>query len=163
MAEDSGYTRISENVLLFDDGLLGYDFDFFDYLAYDMFDSDGRFQYHHQVNLLLKIFEAIMDVVRTERWDETWLQNAQLRLDTCKRVLHDFPENGDFTQWRKLTYNEHRVLNLMLDILHVHEDVALRPTIREAHRAWSEWRGTHRSFYDSDRADRADQADRHIH
>lgn len=151
MGDDSAYIRISENVLLFDDGLLGYDFDFSEYLAHNMSDFNGRVQYHCQVKLLLNVFEAIMNVVRNERVDETWLGNARLRLETCKRVLNDFPDNGDFTQWRKLTYNEHRVLKLMLDFLPSHEHVAAWPTVRESYRAWSAWRATHPSIYDRDR------------
>lgn len=144
------YIRISENLLLFEDGLLGFDFNYFEFLANGMFNFLGRYQYHNQVKLLLNIFEAVMEIVRTERIDEAWLHKAQLRHATCKRVLQDFPDNGDFTQWRKLAFNELRIGKLMLALLHGHEDLALRPTVLESHRAWRAWRAAHPSIYNRD-------------
>lgn len=137
------FVHVSEYVLQFDDGLLGYDYGYEEFMNRDMFHFNGRFVYEKLVRLLLMLLEDIMAVVQNEGINEIWLRTAEKRLESCRRATELFSEHGNFTQWRKVTYYEHRILKDMVILLETRPELCNRKSIRESYRAWTQWRESH--------------------
>lgn len=135
--------RISDILLVFEDGLIGYDYSQEQYVAHGMINFYGRFRYEHQVHLLLTVMENLLEVVRSEGIEHIWLRNAEILLQRCQHVVEDFVDSGDFTKWRKLIYNEHYVLKMMFNFFLLHKELIARDKVQDSFRTWAEWRDSH--------------------
>lgn len=140
------FRLLHSNVLLFEDGLLGFDFKHECYLSRHMHEFNARFEYEQQVRLLLKLLEECMLIARNETLDPQWLFKAEIWQETCPRALQGFSEHGDFTQWRKIAYYEQSVLLGLLGFLLTHRELWIRDSIQAAHFAWREWREVHPDY-----------------
>lgn len=147
--DDPFSMRISEDLILFRDGVVGYDFHYESYICLRMFEFQRRCLYDQEVKLLLQVFEDVIDIARMEQIDDIWVRSAEVRLATCRQVLRGFRLTGGFTQWRKLFYHEHQALKSLIEFVRLHEYVGERETVLSSFQALSTWKAEHPDPADS--------------
>lgn len=146
MSDDITYRRITNTVLYFKDGYYAYDFPAKDYLILGMHLHHIRFKYEHAVELLHKLFHQVVATLKADKKRPQWVSRSEPKVDLLKSVIENFGDRGNFCQWRKIAFYEHKIAQEVLRAITAEPYLCKQPDVVRAHDEWQAWREMHPHF-----------------